>query len=91
MSKEVESTHNPPSLVAKLMGLDTLPHQQPIAATRRSHPRGYSRCSLSHSGILVQSWDEDHSFLDKQMPCEGHACQEQSEYKDVHEIWQQSE
>lgn len=25
------------------------------------------------------------------MPCEGHACQEQSEYKDVHEIWQQSE
>ncbi|KAJ6343099.1 hypothetical protein OIU76_004940 [Salix suchowensis] len=67
MSKEVESTHNPPSLVAKLMGLDTLPHQQPIAATRRSHPRGYSRCSLSHSGILVQSWGEDHSFLDKQM------------------------
>ncbi|KAJ6880927.1 hypothetical protein NC652_034062 [Populus alba x Populus x berolinensis] len=24
------------------------------------------------------------------MPCEGHPCQEQSEYKDVYEIWQQS-
>jgi hypothetical protein len=72
------------------MGLDTLPHQQPIAATRRSHSRGYSRCSLSHSGILVESWDEDHSFLDKQRPCEGHPCQEQSEYKDVYKIWQQS-
>ncbi|CAL5362337.1 unnamed protein product [Camellia sinensis] len=27
MSKEVESKHNPPSVVAKLMGLDTLPWQ----------------------------------------------------------------
>ncbi|KAH8517430.1 hypothetical protein H0E87_005391 [Populus deltoides] len=92
MSKEVESKHNPPNLVAKLMGLDSLPHQQPVAAdAQRSHSRGYSRRSLSHSGIFVESWDEDHSCLDKQMPSEGHLCQEQSEYKDVYEIWQQSQ
>lgn len=92
MSKEVESKHNPPNLVAKLMGLDTLPHQQPVAAAaQRSHSRDYSRRSLSHSGIFVESWDEDHSCLDKQMPSEGHLCQEQSEYKDVYEIWQQSQ
>jgi hypothetical protein len=92
MSKEVESKHNPPNLVAKLMGLDSLPHQQPVAAdAQRSHSRGYSRRSLSHSGIFVESWDEDHSCLDKQMPSEGHVCQEQSEYKDVYEIWQQSQ
>ncbi|CAK7349474.1 unnamed protein product [Dovyalis caffra] len=91
MSKEVESKHNPPNLVAKLMGLDALPHQQPIVAAQRSHSRGYSRRSLSHSEILVESWDEDHSCLDEQMPCEAHPCQEQSEYKDVYEIWQQSQ
>uniref|UniRef100_A0A6N2KF79 DUF3741 domain-containing protein n=1 Tax=Salix viminalis TaxID=40686 RepID=A0A6N2KF79_SALVM len=67
MSKEVESTHNPPSLVAKLMGLDTLPHQQPIAATRRSHPGGYSRCSLSHSGIgSIESVARTLSCRDRQ-------------------------
>ncbi|XP_061969978.1 uncharacterized protein LOC133692842 isoform X1 [Populus nigra] len=92
MSKEVESKHNPPNLVAKLMGLDSLPHQQPVAAdAQRSHSRGSSRRSLSHSGIFVESWDEDHSCLDKQMPSEGRLCQEQSEYKDVYEIWQQSQ
>ncbi|KAJ6339030.1 hypothetical protein OIU76_008485 [Salix suchowensis] len=92
MSKEVESKHNPPNLVAKLMGLDTFPHQQPIAAAaQRSHSRGHSRRSLSHSGIFVESWDEDHSCLDKRMPSEGRPCHEQSECKDVYEIWQQSQ
>ncbi|KAG5252275.1 DUF3741 domain-containing protein/DUF4378 domain-containing protein [Salix suchowensis] len=70
MSKEVESKHNPPNLVAKLMGLDTFPHQQPIAAAaQRSHSRGHSR----------------------PVPSEGRPCHEQSECKDVYEIWQQSQ
>ncbi|KAI7999853.1 hypothetical protein LOK49_LG09G02256 [Camellia lanceoleosa] len=46
MSKEVESKHNPPSVVAKLMGLDTLPRQQSDSAAQRSHSRDYAR---SHS------------------------------------------
>lgn len=87
MSKEVESKYNPPNVVAKLMGLDTLPHQQPNSAAQRGH----SRRSLSHSGILVECWEQDYSLLEKRMPCEGCQCQEQNEYKDVYEIWQQSQ
>ncbi|KDP26434.1 hypothetical protein JCGZ_17592 [Jatropha curcas] len=91
MSKEVDSRHNPPNVVAKLMGLDNLPHQQSNSATERSHSKCYSRRSLSHSGILVDCWEQDHSFPDKQMHSEGHRCEEQNEYKDVYEIWQQSQ
>ncbi|KAJ9176527.1 hypothetical protein P3X46_011831 [Hevea brasiliensis] len=86
MSKEVDSRHNPPNVVAKLMGLDTLPLQLSNSAAERSHSKGYSRRSLSHSGILEDCWEQDNGFLDKRMHCE-----EQNEYKDVYEIWQQSQ
>ncbi|KAG8640290.1 uncharacterized protein LOC110629793 isoform X2 [Manihot esculenta] len=91
MSKEVDSIHNPPNVVAKLMGLDTFPHKQSQSASERSHSKGYSRHSLSHSGILVGCWKQDHGFLDKRMHREGHQCEEKNEYKDVYEIWQQSQ
>ncbi|KAK1561059.1 hypothetical protein Q3G72_033961 [Acer saccharum] len=92
MSKEVECKHNPPNVVAKLMGLDALPHQQPCSAAQRSHSKGYSRHSLSHSEIPVNCWEQDPSFLDNQLQTEAHKCQEQkTECKDVYEIWQQSQ
>ncbi|EEF41309.1 conserved hypothetical protein [Ricinus communis] len=91
MSKEVDSRCNPPNVVAKLMGLDTLPYQQPNSAAERSHSKGYSRRSLSHSGIVMECWEQDNSFLDERMQCEGHRCEEQNEYRDVYEIWQQSQ
>ncbi|XP_050205199.1 uncharacterized protein LOC126655200 [Mercurialis annua] len=90
MSKEVDSRHNPPNVVAKLMGLDTLPHQQSNSAAERSHSRGYSRRSLSHSGILVECWEQDHS-LDEKIQRVGHHHEESNEYRDVYEIWQQSQ
>ncbi|KAG8641875.1 uncharacterized protein LOC110628935 isoform X1 [Manihot esculenta] len=86
MSKEVDSRHNPPNVVAKLMGLDTLPRQQSNSAAERSHSKGYSRRSLSHSEILVGCWEQDHGYLDKRTQHE-----QQNEYKDVYEIWQQSQ
>ncbi|CAL5357578.1 unnamed protein product [Camellia sinensis] len=82
MSKEVESKHNPPSVVAKLMGLDTLPWQQSDSAAQRSHSRDYAR---SHSGIPLAYWQQEHG-LDMQMQCEIHQCPEHNEYKDVYEI-----
>lgn len=91
MSKEVDSRHSPPNVVAKLMGLDTLPHQQSNSATERSHSKGYSRRSLSQSGILVDCWEQDHRFLDKRMQCEGRQCDKQNDLPDVYEIWQQSQ
>lgn len=91
MSKEVESKHNRPNVVAKLMGLDALPLQQSSSAAQRSHSKGYSRHSLSHSSIPVDCWEQDHVFLDNQMQSEVNKCQEQNECKDVYEIWQQSQ
>jgi len=57
MSKEGEFKHNPPNVVAKLMGLDALPQAQPDSAAQRNHAKGYSRRSLSHSGIPFGSWE----------------------------------
>uniref|UniRef100_A0A2P2KXP9 Uncharacterized protein MANES_12G040100 n=1 Tax=Rhizophora mucronata TaxID=61149 RepID=A0A2P2KXP9_RHIMU len=91
MYKEVESKHNQPNVVAKLMGLDALPLQQPISSTQRSPLKSYSRRSLSHSGIVMECWEEDQSFLDKRMQCEGHQCHKQNELKNVYEIWKQSQ
>lgn len=91
MSKEGESKHNPPNVVAKLMGLDAFPQLQPDSAAQRNHAKGYSRRSLSHSGIPLGSWQQEEGFSDKGMVCEVYQCPEQNEYKDVHEIWQQSE
>lgn len=90
MSKEVESKHNTPNVVAKLMGLDALPPQQSRSAAQRSHSKGYSRHSLSHSSIPVDCWEQDRVFLDNRMQSEVNKCQEQNECKDVYEIWQQS-
>lgn len=91
MSKEVESKHNPPNVVAKLMGLDTLPRHLPNLAAQRSHPRGFSRRSLSHSEMPTKCWEQDEGFLEKQMQHDFHHCQELNKCKDVYEIWQRSE
>ncbi|XVF21459.1 hypothetical protein REPUB_Repub12eG0092000 [Reevesia pubescens] len=90
MSKEVESKHNPPNVVAKLMGLDALPRQLNNLAAQRCHSRGSSRHSLSHSEIPLEVWERDQDFSDKQMEYEVNPCQELNKYKDVYEIWQHS-
>ncbi|KAF5731402.1 hypothetical protein HS088_TW18G00079 [Tripterygium wilfordii] len=85
MSKDVESNHSPPNLVAKLMGLDAFPQQQPNSAAEKAHPKGYSWCSLSHSGSLAD-WDQVNGFQDERMHSKVHHCLGQNEYKDVYEI-----
>ncbi|XP_044503679.1 uncharacterized protein LOC123224172 isoform X2 [Mangifera indica] len=90
MSKEVEFKHNQPNLVAKLMGLDALPHQ-PSSAAQKSHSKSYSRHSPSHSAVPLECWEQDHGFLDDRMPSKVHQFHEQSDCKHVHEIWQQSQ
>jgi hypothetical protein len=75
MLKEVASNQNSPSIVAKLMGLDSLPRQQQGSDARRTHSRGYS---LNHLDLPSADWQQEHRFHD------------QDEYKDVYEIWHQS-
>ncbi|KAJ9697107.1 hypothetical protein PVL29_009045 [Vitis rotundifolia] len=91
MSKEVDLKHNPPNVVAKLMGLDAFPGRQPDLSPQRSHSNGYSRNISTHSGIPLGCWQQEHGFFDKQMQNDGHCCQDQNDCKDVYEIWQQSQ
>ncbi|MCD7467499.1 hypothetical protein HAX54_004963 [Datura stramonium] len=83
MSKEIGSNHNPPSVVAKLMGLDALP-QKPVPVIR-SHFGGHSRCHTDSSFSYCQHENES---LTEGMQQEFHQYPEQNEYKDVYEVWQ---
>ncbi|KAE8685056.1 hypothetical protein F3Y22_tig00111101pilonHSYRG00048 [Hibiscus syriacus] len=90
MSKEAASKHNPPNLVAKLMGLDTLPRRQHNLSAQRCHSKGFPQQSSSHSGTPVERWEQDQGFADKEMLSEINPCQELNKYIDVNEIRQQS-
>ncbi|KAL2540713.1 Protein of unknown function (DUF3741) [Abeliophyllum distichum] len=79
MSKEVDSKRSPPNVVAKLMGLEALPQQQPNSATQRSYYRGYSQ---SHSDIPMGFREQQNEFFHYAEP---------NEYKDVYEIRQESQ
>ncbi|XAR58691.1 hypothetical protein NMG60_11014183 [Bertholletia excelsa] len=83
MSKEVESKHNPPNVVAKLMGLDALPDCQLDKAAQNSQSRGYLQSPP------LDYWEQQHG-LDIQMQHDIHQCPEPNLYKDVYEVWQQS-
>ncbi|KAI3749590.1 hypothetical protein L2E82_20204 [Cichorium intybus] len=76
MSKEDDCKQSPSNLVAKLMGLDALPHQQqPSSPSCRTH----TRHSRSQSGPL-EFLQQEHEIT---------KSQEQEGYKDVYEIYQQ--
>ncbi|GFZ13446.1 methyl-coenzyme M reductase II subunit gamma, putative [Actinidia rufa] len=87
MSKELESKHKPPSVVAKLMGLDALPQQQPDSAVQRKHSRDYS---LGRLEIPLDYWQQGDE-LGMQMQRQIHHYQAQNENKDAYEIWHQSQ
>ncbi|KAL8489984.1 hypothetical protein ACS0TY_025764 [Phlomoides rotata] len=79
MSKEVDSRRSPPNLVAKLMGLDALPQQEPNSSAKRSQFKGHPR---RHSDIPMSTWEQHNGFFHYAEP---------DEFKDVYEIWQQSQ
>lgn len=83
MSKEIKSKNEPPNVVAKLMGLDALPRQQPHPLLQRSNTDGYSRSTFG-----LGSWQQE-GFLDNRMQFEIQQCPERNEYKDVYEVRQQ--
>ena len=90
MSKEVDLKHNPPNVVAKLMGLDALPGRQPDPSPQKIHSNGYSQNISPHSGMPSGFWQQEQGFFDKQMQSDARYCQDNNEYTDVYEFWQQS-
>ncbi|QCD97812.1 uncharacterized protein LOC114163030 [Vigna unguiculata] len=92
MSKEVVSKHNPPpNVVAKLMGLEALPRGDPNLSVERSHRGDYSQHMCDHSGTPFKHWQMDDRYMDKEMLHEVHLNTEQIAYKDIYDIWLQSQ
>ncbi|KAG1359694.1 hypothetical protein COCNU_08G011400 [Cocos nucifera] len=83
MWKEAELKQKPPNVVARLMGLDTLPVQQSVLSAKKSSQDGYSH-SLAGPlrGYRLQEDDYFHKPVQCEIPHEKHG------YKDVYEIWQ---
>ncbi|XP_051142043.1 uncharacterized protein LOC127258980 isoform X2 [Andrographis paniculata] len=78
MLKEVNSRHDPPNLVAKLMGLDTLPEQEPDAVIQKTYSRVRPR---SRSEIPACLWQkQQNGYIN---PVNAKECQ------DFYDIWQQ--
>ncbi|XP_010438384.1 PREDICTED: uncharacterized protein LOC104721992 isoform X1 [Camelina sativa] len=77
MSKDVEHKQSPPNVVAKLMGLETLPQMNHLetAATQRSKSRSYSYSSPNHSVSSMDNEVQKYQDLSR-------------EFKDVYEMWQ---
>lgn len=87
MSNE-ESKQKPPSVIARLMGLDGLP-AQPISTLKKSSSESYLRNATSKPGSVQRHQQQDNGFQDKHHHSHSYA-QEQPELKDVYENWQQS-
>ncbi|RDX88681.1 hypothetical protein CR513_29689, partial [Mucuna pruriens] len=88
MSKQKDSKHNLPNVVAKLMGLETLPRGEP---NERSHRRDYAQHMYGPIGLPFKHWQQEDLFMDREMLHEVHPSTEQVAYKDMYEIWQQSQ
>ncbi|XP_019165808.1 PREDICTED: uncharacterized protein LOC109161751 isoform X2 [Ipomoea nil] len=85
MSKDMASKHNPPSVVAKLMGLDGFPSQLPVSTAQRNYS---GRNAQSAKGTPLNNFHHRSGSLDTQMECEFYQYPEQNECKDVYEVWQ---
>lgn len=86
---EIECRKNPPNVVAKLMGLETLPRQLPGSSVQRNNVRSYPKNRVENHGMPL-GCRKGADFLEEGMKPEVDECSEQKEYKDVYEIWQQS-
>lgn len=87
---EMDCMQNPPNVVAKLMGLETLPHQLPGSSVQRNNVRSYPKSRIENHGVPLGGCRERSDFLEEGMQCQVNECSEQKEYKDVYEIWQRS-
>ena len=91
MSKEVDFKHSPTNVVAKLMGLESLPWEESNLAVQRGHRKDYSQHISGNSGMPVKHWQLEDRLMDKEMLSEVHESPETIEYKDIHELWRQSQ
>ncbi|MQL73569.1 hypothetical protein Taro_005907 [Colocasia esculenta] len=96
MSKGAETRQKPPSVIAKLMGLDALPAQQPGPTIERTSHEFYKHnvhgqhiCPSDFSASTHNYGEQELGYLDKSTQQDVHPSQyyhHEQEYKDVFEI-----
>ncbi|KAJ8498677.1 hypothetical protein OPV22_009229 [Ensete ventricosum] len=85
MQGDAESRQKPPSVVARLMGLESFPVQRSVSTSRKIRSKGGLRDSLTGE---LQSLKDD--FVDHSMANESRSfAHEKKDYRDVYEIQQQ--
>ncbi|CAL9057286.1 uncharacterized protein LOC103989929 [Musa acuminata AAA Group] len=83
MWDDTESIQNPPSVVARLMGLDSLPVQQSVKTDIKNSDN-------SLTGELRHYRQQEGDYLDESSACEGQFfTHENKDYRDVYEVQQQ--
>ncbi|BAT95491.1 hypothetical protein LR48_Vigan1086s001500 [Vigna angularis] len=91
MSKQKDSKHYLPNVVAKLMGLETLPSGEPNLSMGRSYRSAYPQQMHSPVGFPFRHWQQEDRFMEREILHEVHPSTEQVAYKEMYEIWQQSQ
>lgn len=91
MSKQKDSKHYLPNVVAKLMGLETLPRGEPSLSMERSYRSAYPQQMNAPVGFPFRHWQQEDRFMDREILHEVHPSTEQVAYKEMYEIWQQSQ
>ncbi|XP_008796409.2 uncharacterized protein LOC103711875 [Phoenix dactylifera] len=84
MWKETELKQKPPNVVARLMGLDSLPVQPSFLTVKKSFQEDYSHRMAG--ALRGHRWQQDEYFHN---PVRCEIPHEKNEYKDVYEVRQQ--
>lgn len=79
MTKETESKRRSPSVIAKLMGLDGLPPQQPVHKQQKRSSENYAQRTTS-----VENAQRSGAFYDRRSSRK--SSKEHQEFKDVFEV-----
>ncbi|XP_031122250.1 uncharacterized protein LOC116025234 [Ipomoea triloba] len=85
MSRAIDSKHNPPSVVAKLMGLDPLPPQQADSSEQRNYAGGIAGV---HADSQLSYCSKRSGSLNTELQHEFQQYSEQNQCKDVYEVRQ---
>ncbi|VFQ86288.1 unnamed protein product [Cuscuta campestris] len=85
MSKDISSKYSPPSVVAKLMGLDAFPSQPQVSTMHRDYSGGHEQSAEGNT--TLNCCHHRSVSLDTEVGRKYYQYPEHSECKDVYEVW----
>ncbi|WOK95379.1 hypothetical protein Cni_G04086 [Canna indica] len=83
---DTESRQKPPNVVARLMGLDSLPAHQSVITAQKGRDKGSLSDSLTEFRHCNQ---HEGGYVDKYIECDSQSSTEEEAFRDVYEVQQQ--